>query len=295
MTDRVRIFGALALAGLLFGGVTPAAAQEVSLDEARETAARELVLETYAGSDAFTERALEGKVFPYCGVMQYPYPLTGDESEDLPPLAERRAIALAIDVAFVEQALLAAGYGADNARTLAASYRANRTGFDALADAERAELIAAEQDPSHRLVAQSLELPRVPGAVELQAPARCMAANEFDPAAQAASRGPTRGATRGASVSDVASSYRFVTVPADASVYIIPRFSFAVCQKRFADPYSRQQCTAWRKVLSGSTQRLSGQYEYSVEWPDGAKERERAVFEPAGGAVQEIRFTKPRR
>ena len=229
-------------------------------------------------------------MLPTCNGLDYPIGRYADELSR----EERQAIEFAVDEAFVRAALRRAGFDADDARTLAETYTADRVAFRAADDAETDEAldapVAAGDDPEHRLVRQAARLPRDPGAPALQEPEDC----GWDFPVAGVLGGIAIGALLGGPSYDRPRGFRFVTEPADASVFVIPRFSFRVCEKRFANPYSRSDCTGWRKVLAGTTARLDGTYEYSVEWPDGAQERERANFEPQAG-VQDVRIVKPAR
>jgi hypothetical protein len=217
--------------------------------------------------------ARAGQILPYCE-MQYPDTLTQVDATYVDvPRAEQIAIVQAVDMQVVRQNLVAAGAEDWLAKALARGYRTSRESFDQKTDAEREALIQAGESPDQALLKAANFAGRLLGLPRFIENQSCNAT---------------------AYLSVIRTPYRLLTEPSGASVFVIPRFSFRVCEKRVADPYSRQDCPAWVKVPEGSTTKVSGIYQYSVEWPDGVQEREKVIFETDGVAAKDLLLaTKP--
>lgn len=273
-----RHFGFIAAAGLAVGALaaSPAQAQAVSERKAMEEAAAEYLAEAYPLTDALRQRALGGQVMPYCRMN---YPETGtlidDTWSDLPS-GERAAIAIAVDAAFVRQSLVAAGMDGGIAGLIAQGYRSDRETFAQKSDAQRAALVQSGEDPAHNTLEAANFAGRLFGLPKFQEPENC---NTGGAIALPVMQPPT--------------PYRFVTEPPGAEVFILRRFTFRLCEKRFEDPYARQDCKAWKKVPQGSVAKIAGDWQYSVEWPDGGSEREFTTFEFLGSEPRDIRVTRP--
>ncbi len=253
---RRTAIGILAAAGVL---AAPAAAQQSAIRKARDEAAAEFVAETYPMTDALRDRARGGRILPYCN-MRYPATetLIDDEVTDVSP-GEQIAIAQAVDMQVVRQNLAAAGAEPWLVDALSRGYRSSRESFDRKTDEQKEALRQQHEDPASTLIEGANFAGRLLGLPSFTADEDCTHA------AFTVARTP----------------YHLLTDPADGDVFVIPRFSFRVCEKRLADPYSRDSrngCRAWLKVPRGSTAKLNGFYQYSVEWPDGARQREQAEF-----------------
>jgi len=261
--------GWLAGVVLLLGLAAPAAAQQRAVRQARDAAAAEFVAEAYPMTDELRARAQAGRILPYCN-MRYPDTASqiGDERIDVPP-AEDLAIAQAVDMQVVRQNLLAAGAEDWLADAIASGYRTTREGYDRKTDAEREAMRQAGEDPTSALLKMANLSGKLFGLPTFVDDENCQ--------------------TYAFSV--YRTPFRLITEPPGANVYVIPRFSFRVCEKRLADPYSRDSrrgCTAWVKVPQGGTAALSGLYQYSVEWADGVFEREQTNFDYAGEDGQDV-------
>ena len=248
--------GAAAAAALLLGVATPAAAQQRAIRKARDEAAAEFVAEAYPMTDERRARAQAGRIMPYCN-MRYPETATpiGDDTVDVPP-AEQRAIALAVDMQAVRQNLVAAGAEGWLADAIAGGYRTTRESYDQKSEAQQEAMRQAGEDPRSALIKMANLSGKLFGLPTFVDDESC--------------------GTYAFSV--LRTPYRLLTEPPGADVFVIPRFSFRVCEKRLSDPYARGACAAWVKVPQGSATKVSGIYHYSVEWPDGAREREQTTF-----------------
>lgn len=261
--------GGLAAASALLGLAVPAAAQQRAIRQARDEAAAEFVAETYPMTDERRARAQAGRILPYCN-MSYPDTATpiGDERIDVPP-AEQTAIAQAVDMQVVRQNLVAAGAESWLADAIARGYRTSRESYDGKSDAQQQAARQAGEDPDSATIKMANLSGRLFGLPTFVDDETCQTY------AFAVLRTP----------------YRLLTEPPGADVFVIPRFSFRVCEKRLADPYSRDPqrgCAAWVKVPPGSATKISGLYQYSVEWPDGAREREQTAFEFQGTQERDL-------
>ena len=261
--------GGLAAAAALLGLAVPAAAQQRAIRQARDEAAAEFVAEAYPMTDELRARAQAGRILPYCN-MRYPDTASpiGDERIDLPP-AEQTAIAQAVDMQVVRQNLVAAGAEGWLADAIARGYRTSREAYDGKSEAQQQAARQAGEDPDSATIKMANLSGRLFGLPTFVDDETCQ--------------------TYAFSV--YRTPFRLVTEPPGASVYVIPRFSFRVCEKRLADPYSRDSrrgCAAWVKVPQGGTAALSGLYQYSVEWPDGAFEREQTNFDYVGEDGQDV-------
>jgi hypothetical protein len=246
---------------------SPAAAQSREAQRALDEAAAEFVAETFPMTGVQRAMVQAGQILPYCE-MHYPDTLTQvDGSYVDVPRSEQIAIVQAVDTQVVRQNLVAAGAPDWLADTLARGYRTSRESFDQKTDPEREALVLAGESPDQILLKAANFTGRLLGLPKFIGNESCNAS---------------------AYLSVIRTPYRLITEPAGASVFVIPRFSFRVCEKRVADPYSRRDCAAWVKVPEGSTAKVSGIYQYSVEWPDGAQEREKVIFETDGVATKDL-------
>lgn len=66
--------------------------------------------------------------------------------------------------------------------------------------------------------------------------------------------------------------YRLRPVPAEGRVFVLPRFSFRLCELQKLDPYDRSRCQNWVDV-SGQPANLIGRYAVSAEWASGKPNR----------------------
>ncbi|MXO88246.1 hypothetical protein [Alteraurantiacibacter aestuarii] len=73
--------------------------------------------------------------------------------------------------------------------------------------------------------------------------------------------------------------YLFSTIPANASLWIIPEFDSLICERRAIDPWNRDQCFGWYESTPSEEVYLSGRYLFVAEWPDGTVRRGRRLFE----------------
>lgn len=269
---RIRLIVAFAYATLLIGTPLQASAQAAQSRDARDVAAAEFVAETYPATAELRARALAGQILPFCR-MQYPQgDTTVGSSTVMLPWAERLNIMRSVDMAMVRQNLVAAGMDDKFAKSIAEGYRNDLESFDKKTDQERAALLQKKKDPLNNLLETANFIGLFSGLPKFRQPESC-------PSVYFSLSPPT--------------PYRFVTNPSGASVFVIPRFSFRVCQLQFADPYSRSTCAGWIQVPDGSLARIAGIYEYSAEWPDGAVQRERTRFEYLGQNQRDIRIVRP--
>jgi hypothetical protein len=292
LADAMTGAGGLAAAVLLgFAAPTPARAQapaphgpapEAGADapaslmserRALGAAGIDYVDEAYPIDDGLRQRARGGQILPYCR-MAYPetWSQVGDELHDL-PAAERAAIVVAVDAAFVRQSLIAAGMDPGIAGLLGESYRGNRESFAQQSPAQQQALVQQGEDPPHNLLKAANLVGRLLGLPTFGEPESCglISLPVLQP--------PT--------------PYRFVPDPPGARVFVLRGFLFKLCEKRFADPFDRRSCKAWEAVPQGSARQIAGVYYYSVEWPDGDSQREHSTFAFLGSDQQDVRIAKP--
>jgi len=253
----------------------PAQAQE-PLGKARDEAAAEYVAESLPLTDARRTAALAGHIVPYCD-MTYPELATpfdsaaGDAQAAAKAPAEAHEVRLAVDMAVVAQNLTAAGMDAGLAKLLAGGYRIAREGYDRQTPAQQAALHQSGNDPNQQLVKAANGVGKLFHLPQFNATQTCALASTI------VRKTP----------------YRFVSDPPGATVYLITQFSFRVCQHRFADPYSTADCLAWTAVPDGVAEPITGTYDYSAVWPDGAQARQRVDFPYVGLDPTDVHLAKP--
>jgi hypothetical protein len=254
--------GVCLAAGVAAGAATPAAAKD-EVRKARDQAAEEFVAATYPMTDERKARAQTGKVAPYCQ-MTYPELATPFASGAADPQADAEALAVrqAVDMMVVRQNLTAAGMDETIAKMLSGVYRTARESYDRKTPEERTAARQSGEDPDSLVVKAANGLPKFLHQPQLVASTCGMMTRSGNIALQ--------------------TPYRFVTDPPGANVYLISEFSFRVCQLHLQDPYSKTDCRAWTNVPEGTVRKVNGIYNYSAEWPDGARHRDRATLEYVG-------------
>ena len=235
-----------------------------TFDSSVQDAAEEFVAEAMPMTDARRLGAQGGSILP-CD-LEYPDTTTTIEntSHEASPEIEINT-RYAVDSAFIRQNLIAAGVPDDAALQILKDYRANRAKFDELPDPERKTLEDNQGSPEWRLI-QSLNNLGISGLPHFNDPEKCERALPMK----------------------IVTPYRFTLSPSGGRMFIIPQFSFRVCQRRNIDPYSRTDCDNWVEVGTGQKAKVAGRYAYAAEWPDGRFARNVMNFPVDGFAVHDI-------
>jgi hypothetical protein len=160
-------------------------------------------------------------------------------------------VQLAVDSAIVKQNLIELGLSETVADYYAANLLKERVEYERLPSARQTYLFNHQNSPKHRIagyIARIVDKP--PGFPQIQPPESC---GEY-------------------AYLTFYTPYRLRLQPAAGRVFVLPRFSFRLCELRQDDPYDRAQCPDWIDV-SGQAANLLGRYAVSAEWSDGGLNR----------------------
>ena len=227
--------------------------------DALTIAAEEHIAETLP-VDANRRSDVEGGfIWPGCTL---PYPdqrVAVDGANQDPTGADPGAVRIAVDSVYLRQNLELLGIEPLRAQTLAADYAAARRQHDALTRSERRAAYTAGQSPDHLLLTRLNS--GAAGTAVLPPIAEPINCDNY-----MLSRMQNR--TR----------YLLTPQPETAQVFVLPRFSFRLCELRQRDPYDRSQCQDWVDV-SGQSASLMGRYAVMANWNDGRRSRSTRRFE----------------
>ncbi|GAA3894745.1 hypothetical protein GCM10022276_12340 [Sphingomonas limnosediminicola] len=295
------------------------AAPEVlpTLDESLEIAAAEFVAEKYPMTSARKLAAINGDVLQPCDMK---YPDTSMEVDDTPTPSAAGTdskIGILVDSIYIRDNLQVAGVQSDAIDRLIKAYRSDRiqqgrpiaikfaqvpqaaiggevgaavhaphapvgglTAYHgapavhapvgAIAGAQLSHSVLIPRTPEEKLIA-SLNALGLPRALPFKRPEQCYYTMSLT----------------------IRTPYRFALAPNNGRLFLIPRFSFQVCQARKVKPYDRTVCDNWVEVGSGQRAKLFGRYAYSAEWPDGRVTRDVMDFGADGPDVETINVVAP--
>jgi len=240
----------------------------LTVDQSIDAVAGEFVADEIPMTDNRRLAAQGGEVLIPC-IMRYPETDTNIETDHYdasPDIGLKTQVA--VESAYIMQNLIAAGVPEDAASQLLKDYRAGRATFKKLSAADRDQLENNQISPDWRLIHALNNLGK-PGLPTFKNPRKCM------PVAFLKSATP----------------YRFTLSPSGGRMFIIPLFSFKLCERRNVDPYSRAECDNWVEVGSGLKAKIAGRYRYSAEWPDGRFARDVMTFAVDGREVHDVPMT----
>lgn len=242
----------------------------------------------------------QGMIMPGCKV-DYPNLEVLVGQQGIGPSAQRSAaIRVAIDSAIIKRNLIALGIAPDQAAAWTDQYyngvmgpsptqRAIRTvqiqrvpvaarRVDQQPVTSPAARRAREIAPISDLARESQRVAGSPSKPETPEQKLVQTVNDYDakPAGFPTVRG--RGDCYMSAPLAFSTPYRLRPLPVQSGrVFVLPRFSFRLCELQKVDPYDRTRCDNWVDV-SGQPARLTGRYVVSAEWSDGRSNRSTRDF-----------------